>query len=116
MEDDVDVADAMAMALEFLGHQVEVAHDGASALEVVERMVPDVVLVDIGLPVLDGFEVARRIRASPHGAAITLVALTGYGRQEDKDRSKAAGFDDHLTKPIDLTALGDLFGRFAPGT
>jgi two-component system, chemotaxis family, CheB/CheR fusion protein len=111
VEDNTDAAYALSMLVEVLGHEVEVAHDGLSALVALERARPDVMLVDIGLPGIDGLEVARRIRARPDPPDVLLVALTGYGRDEDKERSRVAGFDLHLTKPIgidDLTAvLGD---------
>jgi PAS domain S-box-containing protein len=111
VEDNVDAADALAMLLEVLGHSVEVAHDGPEALEAVQRAHPDVVLVDIGLPSMDGFEVARRLRAAQTGNLL-LVALTGYGRDEDRERTRAAGFDFHLTKPVEKDALEGLVARF----
>jgi CheY-like chemotaxis protein len=83
-------------------------HDGLAALEAVQRRSPDVMLVDIGLPGIDGFEVAQRVRALPSGNGVTLVALTGYGRVEDKERTRAAGFDHHLTKPVEIDALQGL--------
>jgi PAS domain S-box-containing protein len=105
VEDNVDAADALAMLLDLLGHEVAVAHDGLAALESLERTPPDVMLVDIGLPGIDGFEVARRVRAHERGRHILLVALTGYGREDDKERTLAAGFNHHLTKPVQLEAL-----------
>jgi CheY-like chemotaxis protein/two-component sensor histidine kinase len=116
VEDNADVAESMAMLLEFLGHSVEVARDGLAALEAAQRMHPDVMLIDIGLPGMDGFEVARRVRASQTGR-ITLVALTGYGLDEDRERTRSAGFDYHLTKPVDMDALeGLVAGLGAAGT
>jgi PAS domain S-box-containing protein len=119
VEDNVDAADALAMLLEVLGHKVEVAHDGLAALEAMQRMPPDVMLVDIGLPGIDGFEVARRARAVPNRKSTLLVALTGYGRDEDKERTLRAGFDYHLTKPVDIGALQELvagLGRMEAGS
>jgi PAS domain S-box-containing protein len=110
VEDNVDAADSLAMLLQVLGHHVEVAHDGQAALEVLERTRPDVMLVDIGLPGIDGFEVARRARLLPAGANAVLVALTGYGQDSDKQRARTAGFDHHLTKPIEIDTLKDLVG------
>ncbi len=111
VEDNVDVADALAMLLEVLGHSVEVTHDGLAALETMQRTRPDVMLIDIGLPGIDGFEVARRVRAAPGGSSMLLVALTGYGRDEDRERTRAAGFDYHLTKPVEVDALEGLVAR-----
>ena len=108
VEDNVDAADALGMLLELLGHEVTVVHDGLAALEAMERKTPDVMLVDIGLPGIDGFEVARRVRALASGKSVVLVALTGYGRIEDKERTRAAGFDHHLTKPVEIDALQGL--------
>lgn len=108
VEDNTDAAYALSMLVEVLGHEVEVAHDGLGALVALERARPDVMLVDIGLPGIDGLEVARRIRARPDAPDVLLVALTGYGRDEDRERSRLAGFDLHLTKPVgveDLTAV-----------
>jgi CheY-like chemotaxis protein len=90
--------------LEYEGHQVEVASDGLEALQTAARSRPQVALIDIGLPGIDGYEVARRMRAGL-GRDIVLVALTGYGRPEDRQRSADAGFDSHLTKPPDLREL-----------
>jgi PAS domain S-box-containing protein len=113
VEDNVDAADALGMLLELLGHEVQVVHDGLAALEAIQRRMPDVMLVDIGLPGIDGFEVARRVRALPNAASTVLVALTGYGRSEDKERTRAAGFDHHLTKPVEIDALQGLVATLA---
>lgn len=104
-EDNVDAADSLAMLLEIVGHTVDTAHDGIAALDMMERIRPNVMLVDIGLPGIDGFEVARRARALPSGKDTLLIALTGYGRDEDKERTREAGFDYHLTKPVELDQL-----------
>jgi CheY-like chemotaxis protein len=113
VEDNVDAADALAMLLEILGHEVQVVHDGVAALEAAQARTPDVMLVDIGLPGIDGFEVAQRVRAIPSCQHVTLVALTGYGRSEDKERTRAAGFDHHLTKPVEIDALQGLVATLA---
>jgi len=105
VEDNPDIAESMVMLLELLGHRVRVAHDGPVALELARATPPDVMLVDIGLPGMDGYEVARRIREDPTLRRVVLVALTGYGRDEDRRQAEAAGFDHHLVKPVDLTAL-----------
>jgi PAS domain S-box-containing protein len=111
VEDNVDAAESLAMLLHVLGHRVDVAHDGLAALAAMEQTRPDVMLVDIGLPGIDGFEVARRARRLPVGAQTLLVALTGYGQDSDKEQARAAGFDHHLTKPIEIDALKELVAR-----
>jgi PAS domain S-box-containing protein len=111
VEDNVDAAESLAMLLDLLGHQVRVAHDGLAALELVTKRVPDFMLVDIGLPGMDGYEIARRIRRQPALQHVVLVALTGYGRDEDRVAARAAGFDHHLVKPIEPDALQALFAR-----
>ncbi len=117
VEDNVDAADALVLLLEFLGHEVKVVHDGLAALDAMQRMRPDVMLVDIGLPGIDGFEVARRARTLRSREGVLLVALTGYGREEDKQQTCAAGFDYHLTKPIEIDAFQGLVARLRkPGT
>ena len=98
IEDDADGREALCMQLLLAGHEVHEAKDGQSGIEVVQRVRPDVVLLDIGLPGLDGYEVARRLKSGQD--CPRLVAVTGYGRAEDKDRAKTAGFDAHLTKPV----------------
>jgi PAS domain S-box-containing protein len=105
VDDNQDSAESMAMLLELTGHEVYTAHDGPHALDLVERHRPDVVLLDIGLPTMSGHEVCRRIRQQPWGKEIALVALTGWGQDEDRRRSSEAGFDGHLVKPVDHTHL-----------
>ena len=106
VDDNADGADMISEALRALGYQTAIAHDGGRALEVAAAMLPDVALVDIGLPVMDGYEVARRLRE--RDPRIELIAITGYGQPEDRRRSREAGFHEHLTKPIDLKRLGVL--------
>ena len=105
VEDNPDASDALLMLLEVLGHKVRVVRDGPAALDAVRATVPDVALVDIGLPGMDGYEVARRVRTLVAPGQTTLIALTGYGREEDRQRALAAGFDYHLTKPVEVDAL-----------
>jgi PAS domain S-box-containing protein len=105
VDDSHDAAESVAMLLEFEGHEVFKAHDGADAVRTAERVRPDVVLMDIGLPILNGYEACRRIRAHPWGAAILMVAITGWGQEEDREQSDAAGFDLHLVKPVDHEEL-----------
>ncbi|MEW6763877.1 MAG: ATP-binding protein [Pseudomonadota bacterium] len=100
VDDNVDGAVTLGRLLGALGHTVEVCHDPVTALEIVARLRPEVALLDIGLPVLDGYQLAARIRALPEGQACRLVALTGYGQDADRARSQAAGFERHLVKPI----------------
>jgi signal transduction histidine kinase/ActR/RegA family two-component response regulator len=116
VEDNVDAADSLTILLELLGHDVRVAYDGLAALDAVRAGVPDVVLLDIGLPGLDGYEVARRIRGLAGAERVVLIALTGYGRDEDRARTQAAGFDLHLVKPVDPDALEGVVARCAPET
>ena len=104
VEDDPDVAESLRMLLEVAGHRPRVARDAARVLEDTAPP-PDVALVDIGLPRPDGHELARRLRARPEWRAVVLVALSGYGTPADKARATAAGFDRHLTKPVDVEAL-----------
>jgi PAS domain S-box-containing protein len=105
VEDNLDAAHALQLLLKHLGYVVRAVHDGAAALAVASEFQPQIVLMDIGLPGMDGYEVARRMRAQPEGDQRILVALTGYGRDEDYRRSFEAGFNYHLTKPIQVDAL-----------
>ncbi len=110
VDDNRDAADSLAMLLDIAGHQTFTAHDGAAAVEAVREHRPDVVLLDIGLPILNGYEVCRQVRAEPWGEEPTIVALTGWGQEEDRHRSREAGFDGHLVKPVDYAALTALLG------
>jgi CheY-like chemotaxis protein len=110
VDDNHDAALSLKLLLSKLWkHEVEVAHDGRTAIEKVREYRPDVVLLDIGLPGLDGYETARRIRELPDGAAPMLVALTGYGQESDRRKSEAAGFDLHLVKPASVEMLEQVF-------
>jgi two-component system CheB/CheR fusion protein len=111
VEDNVDAAESLIMLLQLLGHHVRAVHDGISALEVARANVPEVMLIDIGLPGMDGYELARRLRQQPGLERVVLVALTGYGRDEDRERALKAGFDYHLVKPVDPNALRGLVAR-----
>lgn len=113
VDDNPDVAESLAMLLELLGHFVRAVHDGPLALEAARAQPPDLMLVDIGLPTMDGYEVARSVRADPTLGKIVLIALTGYGTAEDRARSRAAGFDHHLVKPVHVDALRDVVGSVA---
>jgi len=98
-DDNVDAAATLAALLEIAGHTVRVVHDGAAAVEEAARLRPDLVFLDIGMPFMDGYDAARRLRQLPALDGVMLVALTGWGTEEDRARSRAAGFDRHLLKP-----------------
>src|SRR5947209_7652899 len=99
------------MLLRLKGNDIRTAHDGLEAVEVAETFRPELVLLDIGLPKLNGYEVARRIRQQPRGGDVILVALTGWGQEEDRRRSREAGFNFHMVKPADVRALERLLAR-----
>lgn len=105
VDDNVDSASSLAMMLKAMGNDVRTANDGVEAVETAEAFGPDLVLLDIGMPRMNGFEACRRIREQARGNRVTIVALTGWGQEEDKRRSQEAGFDDHLVKPVDPAAL-----------
>ena len=105
VDDSEDGAESLAMLLQLSGHETHVAHDGVEAIEAAEKLRPSVVLLDIGLPRLNGYEVCHRLRKEPWAKNLVLVALTGWGQEEDRHRSKEAGFDAHLVKPVDHDAL-----------
>src|SRR5581483_3173956 len=105
VDDNADAAHSMGMLLELSGHTVAYALDGLQALRTAAQLRPDVILLDLGLPGMDGYAVAARLRSDPAMAHAALIALTGYGQQEDKARTLAAGFDHHLVKPIDQAQL-----------
>ena len=105
VDDNKDSAETLSMLLQILGNDVSSAFDGEQALEMVKELKPDVVLLDIGLPKLNGYEVAKLIRLEPWGHRALLVAITGWGQTEDKALSREAGFDHHLVKPVDPDAL-----------
>jgi PAS domain S-box-containing protein len=109
-DDNVDAADSLALILEMAGHDVRVAHDGRAALSVAQSFRPDTVLLDIGMPRMNGYEVARALRKEPWGSHITLIALTGWGQEGDRLKAMDAGFDRHLTKPVDPDTLELLIG------
>jgi CheY-like chemotaxis protein len=100
VDDNVDGVEGLAAYLELDGHVVRTAFDGPSALATAETFLPHAALLDIGLPGMSGYELAQRLRAQPHGKRIYLVAITGWGSDEDKRRTREAGFDVHLTKPV----------------
>jgi PAS domain S-box-containing protein len=112
VDDNVDAAELLAAVLKLTGHQTRTAHDGYEALATAEDFRPDAIFLDIGLPGIDGYEVAKRLRAAP-GFGAMLVALTGWGAEDDKRHAKEAGFDFHLTKPVERAQIEDLLERLA---
>jgi signal transduction histidine kinase len=104
-DDNHDAAEALALQLQLAGHDVRAAHDGAEALAVATTFDPDIVLLDLGMPRMDGYEVAREFRRRPRRPRVTLIALTGWGQQQDRDRTAQAGFDAHLVKPVATSQL-----------
>ena len=112
VDDNRDAADSLAMLLEMNGHGVYVGHSGSEALQLARRELPHAMILDIGMPDMSGYEVARRIRAERWGSQIYLIAVTGWGQKEDKDRAIAAGFDHHLTKPVDPDQVESLLQAF----
>ena len=110
VDDNQDAAQCLAMLLEAWGHQVRLAYDGPTGLEVADNWQPQVVLLDIGMPGMDGFQVAQQLRKQEKTPSC-LVALTGYGQEEDRRRSQAAGFDRHLIKPVEPAALQEFLAQ-----
>ena len=112
VDDNVDGAEMLDEAIRWMGHTTRVAHDGEEALVLASEFKPDVALIDIGLPLMDGYEVAQRLRAMYAGDT-QLIAVTGYGQASDRARTKAAGFDQHLVKPVQVSTLAKLLQRKA---
>jgi len=109
VDDNHDAGESLGMLLELFGCDVRVEHDGDAALHALEQFVPVVVMLDLGMPDMDGFEVARKLRADPRHAGTILVAVTGWGQPEDRERTRDAGFDYHLVKPVSISALRKIF-------
>jgi signal transduction histidine kinase/ActR/RegA family two-component response regulator len=114
VDDNEDSAESLAMLLQLSGHETHVAHDGLEATEMAQCVRPDVILLDIGLPGLNGYQVCRRIREQPWGRDLTLVAVTGWGQQKDRQRAREAGFDTHIVKPVDHEDLLKLLDLLPP--
>jgi len=113
VDDNVDAADTLADVLGIMGHSTQVVHDGAQALAMTPQFLPEVVFLDIGLPGMSGYDVARALRQTPAGQHAVLIALTGWGAENDRSQSSAAGFDHHLTKPASLHAIGELLATIS---
>ncbi len=111
VDDNRDSAMTLGMMLKLMGNDIQTAHDGLAAVEAAERFRPDMILLDIGLPKLNGYDACRRIREQPWSRGMEIVALTGWGQEEDRRRSKEAGFDDHLVKPVELAILQKLLAK-----
>jgi DNA-binding response OmpR family regulator len=112
VEDNVDSADTMQILLQLSGYEARAAYDGTSALSIAREFEPHAVLLDIGLPRKDGYEVARELRALPQTRTALLVALTGYGHEDDKARATEAGFDAYQVKPVEPAAIEKLLDAF----
>src|ERR1700722_12623080 len=115
VDDNSDVADSLAMLLRLDGHEVEVAYSAPGTFEAVQRMRPEVVFLDIGLPQMDGYEIARHLRADPGAKGVHLIALTGYGQEHDRERAREAGFGAHLVKPADIEVVNQILTSLPPG-
>jgi CheY-like chemotaxis protein len=116
VDDNRDSAVSLAMLLKIIGNETHIAHDGLAAVETAEKIRPDVVLLDIGLPGLNGFDACRRIREQPWGRDVVVVALTGWGQEEDRRKSEEAGFNGHLIKPVGHAELMKLLSELLPTT
>ena len=113
VDDNPDVVETTLMLLQAWGHRTFSAQDGASGLALLASETPDAVLMDLGMPRIDGFEMARRIRQLPGGKAVKLIAMSGWGQPADRERALAAGIDEHLVKPVDPARLRELLDRIA---
>ena len=113
-DDNQDAAETLAMLLQIEGHQVHVVHDGRAAVSAFAEFNPDVALLDIGMPELSGYEVAKRVREDPPKQKVTLIALTGWGQDRDKAQALAAGFNHHFTKPVEPARLTEILRSLAP--
>jgi CheY-like chemotaxis protein len=114
VDDNYDSADSMATLLSMSGNECLMAHDGRTAIQLAESFSPHAILLDIGLPEMDGYEVCRTIREQPWGSHINIIAMTGWGQADDRKRSKEAGFSAHLVKPVDIAKLSSLMASMSP--
>ena len=113
VEDNLDAAEMLEVAVSQMGHTTRLAHDGATAITVAGQFAPDVVLLDIGLPVMNGYAVAQALRARPELSRVHIAAVTGWGQDEDRRKAQEAGFDSHFTKPLAPAVVEELLGRVA---
>jgi CheY-like chemotaxis protein len=114
VDDNEDALESLATLLRFGGHDVRTAANGFLALDAAPRFLPEIAVLDIGMPGLDGYELARRMRAQPWGQTMVLIALTGWGQESDRRRSSEAGFDSHWVKPLDIELFSSYLGRLCP--
>ena len=114
VDDNHDAADSMATMLRLLGNETLTARDGEEAVLACETFRPDVVLLDIAMPTMNGYEACRRMRLQPGGREIVIIALTGWGTDDDRRRTREFGFNHHLTKPVNLTSLRTILGSLKP--
>jgi CheY-like chemotaxis protein len=110
VDDNEDAADSLATLLDVMGYSVRIAYDGPEAIEAADEFQPEVALLDIGLPRLSGYDIARHVRQK-RGREVLLVAITGWGQEDDRRKAREAGFDHHFTKPADFDVLLELIGR-----
>jgi len=115
VDDNIDSATTLAMVLDVMGHQTTLANDGLEAVRLAQDFQPEIVLLDIGMPKLNGYEACRQIRAQPWATQVIIIAVTGWGQDEDRRRSKDAGFDLHLVKPLDPLVVEQLMRKLEPG-
>ena len=113
VDDNKDSAQTLAMMLKIMGNDIRTAHDGLEAVEKAQEYLPNVILLDLGMPKLNGYDVCRRIREQTWGLNMVIIALTGWGQAEDRQRTKEAGFDHHLVKPVDVAKLKELLDEAA---
>jgi CheY-like chemotaxis protein len=114
-DDNRDAADTLSLLLQLDGHEVRTAYDGVEALQIAEQFAPQIALLDIGMPHLNGYQTAQRIREQSWGSSMLLVALTGWGQEQDRRQATEAGFDRHLVKPGDPQIIGALIAEIEPG-
>jgi CheY-like chemotaxis protein len=114
VDDNCDAAESLAAVLEFMGNKTRWTHDGSEALRVAAESTPEVMLIDIGMPGMNGYELARAVRSKPWGTEVVLIALTGWGQDDDRRQAREAGFDAHILKPADPTELERLLQSLMP--
>jgi CheY-like chemotaxis protein len=111
VDDNRDFADTLARMLRSLGHEMRLEYDGLAGLAASRTFRPDIAFLDIGMPGLNGYDLARRLRAFPSTSGIVLIAVTGWGKSDDRERSREAGFDEHVVKPLEIERLQSILGR-----